>query len=76
MNPLKFIYGTFAIMIFANIIHFFSMPYMTIKGILKKIDSEYENMSEAMGVLWYKVFDSVILPLSKSAIIESFQYYF
>lgn len=76
MNPLKFIYGTFAIMIFANIIHFFSMPYMTIKGSMKKIDSEYENVSETMGVPWYKVFDSVILPLSKPAIIESFQYYF
>lgn len=76
MNPLKVIYGTFIIMIFANIVHFFSMPYMTIKGSMKKIDSEYENVSETMGVPWYKVFDNVILPLSKSAIIESFQYYF
>ncbi len=76
MNPLKVIYGTFAIMIFANIMHFFSMPYMTIKGSMKKIDGEYENVSETMGVPWYKVFDSVILPLSKPAIIESFQYYF
>lgn len=52
------------------------MPYMTIKGSMKKIDGEYENVSETMGVPWYKVFDSVILPLSKPAIIESFQYYF
>lgn len=76
MNPMKIIYGTFIIMIFANIIHFFSMPYMTIKGSMKKIDKEYENVSETMGVPWYKVFDNVVLPLSKAAIIESFQYYF
>ena len=31
INPMKFIYGTFIILIFANIIHFFIMPYMTIK---------------------------------------------
>ena len=76
MNPMKFIYGTFIIMIFANIVHFFSMPYMTIKGSMKKIDKEYENVSETMGVQWYKVFDNVVLPLSKASIIESFQYYF
>ena len=76
INPLKFIYGTFIIMIFANITHFFSVPYMTIKGGMKKIDKEYENVSETMGVPWYKVFDNVILPLSKTAIIESFEYYF
>lgn len=76
MNPMKFIYGTFIIMIFANIVHFFSMPYMTIKGSMKKIDKEYENVSETMGVPWYKVFDNVVLPLSKASIIESFQYYF
>ena len=63
-------------MIFANIVHFFSMPYMTIKGSMKKIDKEYENVSETMGVPWYKVFDNVVLPLSKASIIESFQYYF
>lgn len=76
INPMKFIYGTFIIMIFANIIHFFSMPYMTIKGSMKKIDKEYENVSETMGVPWYKVFDNVVLPLSKASIIEGFQYYF
>ena len=69
VNPLKFIYGTFIIMIFANVVHFFSMPYMTIKGSMKKIDKEYENVSETMGIPWYKVFDNVVLPLSKVAII-------
>ncbi|MGL4850554.1 MAG: ABC transporter permease subunit [Clostridium sp.] len=75
-NPLKFIYGTFIIMIFANIIHFFSMPYITIKSSMKKIDSEYENVAETMGIPWYNVFDNVILELIKPAIIESFIYYF
>lgn len=75
-NPLKFIYGTFIIMIFANIIHFFSMPYITIKSSMKKIDSEYENVSETMGIPWYNVFDNVILELIKPAIVESFIYYF
>lgn len=76
LNPLKFLYGTFIILIFANIVHFFSVPYMTIKGNMKRIDKEYENVSETMGIPWYKVFDNVILPLSKIEIIESFQYYF
>ena len=75
-NPLKFFYGTFIIIVLSNIIHFFSMPYITMKSAIQKIDKEYENVSETMGVPWYSVFDKVILVLLQPAIIEIFQYYF
>ena len=43
---------------------------------MKKIDKEYENASEMMGVPWYGVIRRVIIPLSLPAILESFSYYF
>ena len=75
-NPLKFIYGTFAILIFANIIHFFATPFLTIRNEMRRIDSEYENVSEVMGVPWYSLLKRVIIPISMPAILESFSYYF
>ncbi|MBS5950498.1 MAG: putative 2-aminoethylphosphonate ABC transporter permease subunit [Clostridium sp.] len=75
-NPLNFIYGTFTILIVANIIHFLSNPFLTISNELKKIDKEYENISETLGMPWYVVIKKVIIPISMPAILESFAYYF
>lgn len=75
-NPLGFMYGTFAILVFANIVHFFANPFLTITNEMKRIDKEYENVSETMGVPWYKLIVRVIVPLSLPAILESFSYYF
>ncbi|GAA0676151.1 putative 2-aminoethylphosphonate ABC transporter permease subunit [Clostridium cadaveris] len=75
-NPLNGIYGTITIIVLANIIHFLSVPYMTITTSMKKIDMEYENVSESMGVPWYKVLSNVIIPMSMPSILESFSYYF
>ena len=75
-NPLKFIYGTFIILIAVNIVHFFATPFLTISSELKSIDSEFENVSEIMGVHPINTIIDVIIPNSWSAIIESFSYYF
>lgn len=75
-NPLGFLYGTFAILVLANIMHFFATPFLTMTNEMKKIDKEYENASETMGVPWYVVIKRVIIPLSLPAILESFSYYF
>ncbi|MGG7177917.1 putative 2-aminoethylphosphonate ABC transporter permease subunit [Clostridium paraputrificum] len=75
-NPLKVIYGTFVILVFANIIHFFSNPFLTISNEMKKIDKEYENVAETMKVSWKTLVEKVILPISLPAVIESFSYYF
>lgn len=75
-NPLGFIYGTFTILVLANVIHFFSTPFLTISNEMKRIDKEYENVSESMGVPWYKLVKSVIIPITLPSILESFSYYF
>lgn len=76
LNPLNFIYGTFAILILANIVHFFATPFLTMSANLKKLDNEFENVSELMNVPWYKLIFRVIAPLNFESILESFSYYF
>ncbi|WP_294364845.1 putative 2-aminoethylphosphonate ABC transporter permease subunit [uncultured Clostridium sp.] len=75
-NPLNFIYGTFTILIIANVIHFLSNPFLTISNELKKIDREYENISSSMGMPWYTIINRVIIPISMPALLESFSYFF
>lgn len=75
-NPLNFIYGTVLILVLANFIHFYSVPFVTASSALKKLDREYENVSESMRVPPWKTFLRVTVPLSLPAILEIFLYYF
>jgi len=75
-NPLHFIYGTIIILILANILHFFSVPFLTASACLKKLDKEYESVSDSMNVPRWKTLMKVSIPLSMPAILEIFMYFF
>jgi iron(III) transport system permease protein len=75
-NPLHFIYGTVTILVLSNILHYFSVPFITATGALKKLDREFESVSESMNIPRYKTMLFVSAPLSMPAILEIFMYYF
>lgn len=75
-NPLNFIYGTMIILVLSNILHYFSVPYITATGALKKLDKEFENVAESMNIPKWKTVLRVSIPLSLPAILENFMYYF
>jgi len=75
-NPLNFIYGTVIIMVLSNIMHYFSVPYLTAAGALKKLDKEFEVVAESMKIPRWKTFFRVSVPLSTHAIAEIAMYLF
>jgi iron(III) transport system permease protein len=75
-NPLNFIYGTVIILVLSNILHYFSVPFITATGALKKLDSEFENVSESMSIPAWKTVLRVSAPLCMPAILEIFMYFF
>jgi iron(III) transport system permease protein len=75
-NPLHFIYGTIIILVLSNVLHYFSVPFLTASSCLKKLDKEYESVSDSMNVPRWKTFLRVSVPLSLPAILEIFMYYF
>ena len=75
-NPLNFIYGTVVILVLANIVHFYSVPFVTASSALKKLDREYENVTDSMKIPGWKGFFKVIVPLSLPAVLEIFLFYF
>ena len=75
-NPLNFVYGTMIILVLANMVHFYSVPFVTASSALKKLDREYENVAESLKVPGWKTFCKVVVPMSLPAVLEIFMYYF
>ncbi len=75
-NPLNFVYGTVGILVLANMLHFYSVPFVTASSALKKLDGEFENVSDSMKIPWWKTFYRVSVPMSLPAILEIFMFYF
>ena len=75
-NPFNFIYGTVIILVLANIIHFYSVPFVTASSALKKLDREYENVADSLKIPGWKTFFRVTVSLALPAVLEIIMYYF
>lgn len=75
-NPLNFIYGTTAIIVIANVVHFFSVSFLTGTTSLRMLDKEYELVAQSMKIPFYKLFIRVTVPMSIKAIFEMAVYLF
>ena len=62
-NPFAFLYGTMAILVLSNIVHFYTVSFMTGTTALKQIDPEFEAVSASLRVPFYRTFACVTLPL-------------
>ena len=75
-NPFSFLYGTMAILVLANIVHFYTVCFMTATTALKQLDAEFEAVSASLRVPFYRAFWRVTVPLCLPAILEIAMYYF
>ncbi len=76
VNPLNFLYGTMGILVLCNIIHFYTVCFLTANTALKQLDPEFEAVSASLSVPFYKTFWRVTVPMSLPAILEIGIYYF
>jgi iron(III) transport system permease protein len=75
-NPFSMLYGTMAILVLANVIHFFTVGYLTATTALKQLDREFEAISASLRVPFYSTFRRVTLPLCLPAVLEIALYFF
>jgi iron(III) transport system permease protein len=75
-NPFNAIYGTMAILVIANMIHYYTVPFLTATTALKQMDPEFESVAASMSVPFYKTFWKVTIPVCLPAILEIAIYYF
>ncbi len=72
----SFIYGTFAILILVNSIHFFSSPYLMFYNSMGKLSQDLEAVGATLGIGRFRMIRDVFIPTLRSTIMESFSYFF
>lgn len=70
------LHNSFAILIICNIVHFFSSPYLLIKGTLQKLNASWETTAKLMGDSWLQTVLRIITPNAASTLLEVFSYFF
>ena len=68
--------NTFTILILANLVHFFTTPYMMATSALSKMNAGWETTGALMGDSWIKTISRVIVPNSLPTLLQMFQYFF
>ena len=71
-----FVYGTIAILIMVNTVHFFASPYLMIYNAFGKLNENLEEVGHILGIKRSRIIFNVIIPQSKYTLIEMFSYFF
>ena len=69
-------YKTVGILVAVNAVHFFSTPYLMACNALEKMNKDYETVGESIGVSNARILFHVLLPNSKSTLVEMFSFFF
>jgi iron(III) transport system permease protein len=75
-SVLNRLYGTLAILIISNVIHYFTVGFLTATTALRQMDAEFEHVSASLGVPFYRTFWRVTVPIALPAIIAISMYFF
>jgi iron(III) transport system permease protein len=75
-SVLNRLYGTLAILVVSNLVHYFTVPFLTATTSLKQMDAEFENVSASMGVPFYRTFWRVTVPIALPSIVGISMYFF
>ena len=69
-------YGTIALLILVNMVHFIASPYLMICHALSKTDENLEGVAHTLGIRRGLLIRHVLIPHCKSTLLEMFSYFF
>jgi len=75
-SVLNRLYGTLGILVISNVIHYFTVGFLTATTSLKQMDAEFENVGASMGVPFYRTFWRVTLPMGLPSLVAISMYFF
>ncbi len=70
------LYGTLAILIIVNTVHFFASPYLMMYTSFSKLNVNLESVAETLGIGHFRLLKDVLLPRCWKTVREMFSYFF
>lgn len=68
--------NTFLILVLANLVHFFTTPYLLSQSAFSKMNASWETTGALMGDSWLATMRRVVIPNSMTTIVQMFGYLF
>jgi iron(III) transport system permease protein len=72
----SFIYGTLAMLILVNTVHFLASPYLMAYNSLGKLNANLEDVGLTLGISRFHIIAGVLIPQTRMTIMEMFSYFF
>ena len=72
----SWVYGTLAILILVNTVHFFASPYLMIYNSFNIINKNLEDVGATLNISRPRILADVLIPQTKDTLIEMMSYFF
>lgn len=68
--------NTFAILVIANTVHFFTTPYLMAQQAFSRMNAGFETTAALMGDTWFQTLRRVVIPNTLGTLVQMFAYIF
>jgi len=75
-NPLNILYGTMTILVISTIMHYYTVPHLTLTNAIKQIPIQLDQAAETLGTSKWKTFWKVYLSMCFPALCDVSVYVF
>jgi iron(III) transport system permease protein len=75
-NPLAWLYGTMALLVACNVVHFFGVSFLSATTALCQLDGEFEQAAATLGQPAWRLCAAVTVPWCAPALLEVAMYQF
>lgn len=75
-NPLNILYGTMTILVISTIMHYYTVPHLTLTNAIKQIPLQLDQAAQTLGTSKWKTFWKVYLPMCFPALCDVSVYVF
>jgi len=75
-NPLNVLYGTMTILVISTIVHYYTVPHLTLTNAIKQIPLQLDQAAQTLGTSKWKTFWKIYLPMCFPALCDVSVYVF
>lgn len=72
----SFLYGTIALLVIVNTVHFFASPYLMIYTSFSKVNENLESVASTLGVGRLRLLRDILLPNCRQTVAEMLSFFF